>query len=84
MSYRSMASSADEAASARAAMSKSHPDMMWLPVVGLDRHTPLIGLHVAQTLTATRACARPGRRASRRSIGRSAAVTTTDAAADKP
>jgi hypothetical protein len=25
--------------------------MMWLPVIGLDRHTPLIGLQVAQTLS---------------------------------
>jgi hypothetical protein len=25
-------------------MTASQPDMMWLPVIGLDRHTPLIGL----------------------------------------
>ena len=24
-------------------MAQSHPDMMWLPVIGLDRHTPMIG-----------------------------------------
>ena len=36
----------DEAERPRAAMAKSHPDMMWLPVIGLDRHTPMIGLRV--------------------------------------
>jgi hypothetical protein len=36
--------SADAAQSARARMTASQPDMMWLPVIGLDRHTPLIGL----------------------------------------
>jgi hypothetical protein len=35
---------AEEAETARAAMAKSLPDMMWLPVIGLDRHTPMIGL----------------------------------------
>ena len=25
-------------------MARSHPDMTWLPVIGLDRHTPMIGL----------------------------------------
>ena len=38
--------SADEAAAARDAMMRSQPDMMWLPVIGLDRHTPMIGLRV--------------------------------------
>ena len=33
-----------DAQAARALIAKSEPDMMWLPVVGLDRHTPLIGL----------------------------------------
>ena len=37
---------ADEANDARPAMAQSHPDMMWLPVIGLDRHTPTIGLRV--------------------------------------
>ena len=37
---------ADEAKDARPAMAQSHPDMMWLPVVSLDRHTPMIGLRV--------------------------------------
>ena len=36
----------DEAHDARPALAKSHPDMMWLPVIGLDRHTPTIGLRV--------------------------------------
>ena len=39
--------SADEAAAARGAMTQvASPDMMWLPVIGLDRHTPMIGLRV--------------------------------------
>ena len=33
-----------DAQAERALIAKSEPDMMWLPVVGLDRHTPLIGL----------------------------------------
>ena len=33
-----------EAQAARAAVAPSEPDVMWLPVVGLDRHTPLVGL----------------------------------------
>ena len=37
---------ADEVNAARLAMAQSHRDMMWLPVIGLDRHTPTIGLRV--------------------------------------
>jgi hypothetical protein len=33
-----------EAQATRAAVAPSEPEIMWLPVVGLDRHTPLIGL----------------------------------------
>ena len=33
-----------DAQAARALIAKSEPDMMWLPVIGLDRQTPLIGL----------------------------------------
>jgi hypothetical protein len=29
---------------ARAAIARAEPDMVWLPGIGLDRHTPLIGL----------------------------------------
>jgi hypothetical protein len=36
--------SEDEADTARAVIAKSEPEMMWLPVAGLDRHTPRIGL----------------------------------------
>lgn len=36
--------SADEAKVARAVIAARAPDMTWLPVAGLDRHTPLIGL----------------------------------------
>jgi hypothetical protein len=35
---------ADEAQAERAVIARSEPDMRWLPVAGLDRHTPLIGL----------------------------------------
>ena len=42
----------DEMNDARGAMAKSRPDMMWLPVMGLDRHTPMIGLRVLRDATA--------------------------------
>jgi hypothetical protein len=35
---------AGDARAASAAIAASEPAMLWLPVVGLDRHTPLIGL----------------------------------------
>jgi hypothetical protein len=38
--------SPDEAAAARAEVATSQPDMMWLPVSGLDRHTPIMGVRV--------------------------------------
>ena len=75
--------SVEKATEAQDALSKSQPDMMWLPVIGLDRHTPLIGLQVARALTANE----PTRdldgvqQALYRTISR---FTTTDAAADKP
>jgi hypothetical protein len=31
------------AGDARAAASQAPAEMMWLPVIGLDRHTPMIG-----------------------------------------
>jgi hypothetical protein len=34
----------DEAAAAREKAARADPEMMWLPAVGLDRHTPMIGL----------------------------------------
>lgn len=76
-------SSAEKAAAARADLSKSHPDMMWLPVIGLDRHTPLIGLQVAQMLSAVEPANVPdgAQHALYRPISR---FTTTYAAADKP
>jgi len=37
---------ADEASAARAAIAPSRPDALWLPIVGLDRHTPMMGLRV--------------------------------------
>jgi len=36
--------SAADANKARAAVARADPAMMWLPVIGLDRHTPMIGL----------------------------------------
>jgi hypothetical protein len=36
--------SEDEANAARGSIADREPDMMWLPVAGLDRHTPYIGL----------------------------------------
>ena len=68
-------SSLEAAAASRATLMKSHPDMLWLPIAGLDRHTPLLGLQLTDELT-DRAGAgrrRTGRRpASRRIYGRSA------------
>ena len=42
MSFDGM--SEDEADAARAVIAGSEPEMMWLPVAGLDRHTAVIGL----------------------------------------
>jgi hypothetical protein len=36
--------SGDEARSASEGLAKSQPGVKWLPIAGLDRHTPLIGL----------------------------------------
>jgi hypothetical protein len=36
--------SEDQANAARVSIASHEPGMMWLPVAGLDRHTPLIGL----------------------------------------
>ncbi len=33
-----------EAGAARDRLARSEPDRMWLPAIGLDRHTPMIGL----------------------------------------
>src|SRR5262245_48108801 len=33
-----------DAQAAQVAIARSEPEMMWLPVIGLDRHTPLLGL----------------------------------------
>ena len=42
--------SADEAEAARRRIAAS--DIMWLPIIGLDRHTPIIGLRVTSTAAA--------------------------------
>ena len=44
--------SVDEASASRATLAASHPDMMWLTVIGLDRHTPAMGLRVLRDATA--------------------------------
>jgi hypothetical protein len=44
--------SEDEAETARAGMTSAEPRMMWLPVAGLDRHTPVIGLRPLPDLAA--------------------------------
>jgi hypothetical protein len=49
--------SPDEAEGTRGAMAKSRPGMMWLPVVGLDRHTPVMGLRALGETSATGASA---------------------------
>lgn len=36
--------SADDADASRVELIRSEHDILWLPVIGLDRHTPLIGL----------------------------------------
>jgi hypothetical protein len=46
--------SKDDAQAARAAIATSEPGMMWLPVAGLDRHTPLIGLQPLPNLASSR------------------------------
>jgi hypothetical protein len=45
--------SADVAAASRASIAPSLPDMMWLPMAGLDRHTPVIGLRVLGDLASS-------------------------------
>jgi hypothetical protein len=43
--------SRDDTLAARDRAARSQPAMMWLPVTGLDRHTPLIGLRVLADLS---------------------------------
>jgi hypothetical protein len=45
--------SADNARTAREAIATAQPDLMWLPIAGLDRHTPVIGLAPLHGLTST-------------------------------
>jgi hypothetical protein len=46
--------SMDEANAARAVIAISEPDLMWLPIAGLDRHTPMIGLKPLSDLVTSR------------------------------
>jgi hypothetical protein len=38
--------SREDAAASQDAVARTDPELMWLPVIGLDRHTPMIGLRV--------------------------------------
>lgn len=49
MSFDGMSGEAADAA--RANLSASHPNMMWMRSVGLDRHTPLIALQPRSDIT---------------------------------
>jgi hypothetical protein len=51
--------SLDEMNDARGAIAILLPDMRWLPVIGLDRHTPTIGLRVRSDSTAASSPAVP-------------------------
>ena len=44
----------EDAAAARAALARTEPDLMWLPIAGLDRHTPLIGVAPLADLASAR------------------------------
>jgi len=46
--------SEDDANAARAVIANAQPEMMWLPVAGLDRHTPVIGLQPLSDLASSR------------------------------
>jgi hypothetical protein len=45
--------SREDADRARDAVARIEPDMMWLPAIGLDRHTPLIGLRALADLASS-------------------------------
>jgi hypothetical protein len=47
--------SESEANTARALIASAEPKLMWLPVAGLDRHTPIIGLQPLSNLSSSRA-----------------------------
>jgi hypothetical protein len=49
--------SAADAQSASTKIAASAPAMMWLPIIGLDRHTPLIGLWPRSTVGTPAGCA---------------------------
>jgi hypothetical protein len=48
--------SEEGAAAAHEAVARAEPDMMWLPVIGLDRHTPMIGVRPLADLASARPC----------------------------
>ena len=48
-----------DAAAARAASEKSLPGVMWFPVIGLDRHTPMIGLRPLSDITTSKLSGAP-------------------------
>jgi hypothetical protein len=71
----------DAAMAGRTSLQQSHADMMWLPVIGLDRHTPLIGLQVTPSSSLVEPTPGPDgvQQALYRPISR---FTTADATAD--
>jgi hypothetical protein len=48
-----------DAAAARAAADKSLPGMMWFPIIGLDKHTPMIGLRPLPDVTTSKMSGAP-------------------------
>ena len=44
----------DEADAARADIATAQPGLLWLPIAGLDRHTPMIGLAPLPALASAR------------------------------
>jgi hypothetical protein len=49
-----------DAEAARDAVARTEPGLMWLPVIGLDRHTPMIGLRTLADLASSRPAADGG------------------------
>jgi hypothetical protein len=46
--------SEEAACAARTVIAKSHPELLWLPVIGLDRSCPMIGLQPLSELVSSR------------------------------
>jgi hypothetical protein len=46
--------SREDAEASRDAVARTDPELMWLPVIGLDRHTPMIGLRAVADIASCR------------------------------